>query len=199
MKAFTTIIVVFLFCSPVLADSGFSPADTFFYKDLRFLRLEPSFSLVSEEEDQEIADEETESGEKPGKVFLHITTTYVLPLTYFSISLILKEFVYIDAREDNPLVHVNPVVTSVTTFGTAGFFTGLLIGFIFSSDRGFMDSFVYTTVVGVLTCIAGMLFGGIYAMLTYDSIITNDLFYYGGPVLFLFVPVFDIIRIIAED
>lgn len=210
MKICSIIITVFLFCAPGFTDPVFSPAkelyklktmDTVFCKDRMFLSFAPSFSLVSENNDQESTDEgEADKPKgKAGKVFFHITFTYMVPVSYFTTSLILKEFVFTDTRDNNPLIYINPVVTSVATFGTAGFFAGLVAGIVLAEDKGFMNTFVYSTIMGVLLGITGMLGGGIFALLQYDSIVANDLFYYGGPVLFLFIPVFDIIRIIAED
>ncbi|MBN2536447.1 MAG: hypothetical protein JXB88_26420, partial [Spirochaetales bacterium] len=174
-----SIIILFLFYSPVAAETDFFTArglrtgennTAFFCKDTKFLSLIPSFSLVSEDNDPEYTDEDEKKppDNETGEVFLHIVFTYILPVSYFSLSLILKEFVFTGARENNPLVYINPVVSSVFTFGAAGFFTGLVLG-ITISDDGVIDTFLYSTMLGFLTGIAGMLAGGIYAMIEYNT------------------------------
>jgi hypothetical protein len=58
---------------------------------------------------------------------------------------------------------------------------------------------VYGTVLGVLLGITGLIAGGIYALMEYDSITGDDLFYYGAPAMVILIPVFDILRILIDD
>jgi hypothetical protein len=128
--------------------------------------------------------------------FLYITFTYILPVSYATLSILCKENYYSSSPEDNPFYYTNPVLTSVLFFGSGGFFGGMAIGVIASMNDGFFESFVYGTVLGILLGITGMIVGGIYALIEEDTITNNDLFYYGAPVIIMLTPVIDILSII---
>jgi hypothetical protein len=144
-------------------------------------------------------EEITEDAGNKDNPLLHITFTYILPVSYFTLSILCKESFYSDIPGDNPLYYVNPVLTSVMSFGGVGFFGGIAIGVIATMDDGFLESFVYGTVLGVLLGITGLIAGGIYALMEYDSITGDDLFYYGAPAMVILIPVFDILRILIDD
>jgi hypothetical protein len=186
MKVTLIILSFFVLSLPVSAETEESPGSEL-------------YKTESNHDEEEKTIEESGSGDNAGHTFLHITFAYALPVAYFSLSFTLKECIYSQDREENPLVYINPCITSVSMFGAAGFFTGLVLGLILSHESGFLETFVYSTVTGFLAGCAGMLIGGIYAMLNYNKTVSNDLFYYGGPVLFLAVPVIDIIRLLSED
>jgi len=144
-------------------------------------------------------DDSAKSDNRKENLFLHLSGTYILPVTYITLTILFKEAIYTETPENNPLLYINPVFTSIVTFGSAGFFAGLTIGLILSDNRGFMETFVYSTMIGLLLGITGMIAGSIYAMIDYDSIITNDLFYYLGPSMYLIIPVYDILRFFFGD
>ena len=66
-------------------------------------------------------------------------------------------------------------------------------------DDGYIDGFIYGAVLGMLLGITGMIAGGIYALMEYDTMGENDLFYYGAPIYIMLTPVIDILRIILDD
>jgi hypothetical protein len=141
--------------------------------------------------EEEAAEEEAAKKRDPIlSSILSFTGLYLLPISYFSVSLVLREVTFTSHPLANPLAHINPCISTTLLSTSLGIVVGMISGVILLGDDVFrLEEVFLMPLLIVLGGIVGLTVGLIVSAISYTTVLENSIWYYTGPSLTLIIPI----------